>query len=1454
MDSPASQDPESGNHPDVVARIIALRARWPTTAPAAREAALAEFLATLPPPTAPGSELSSSLVGVLADWLDSLEERITRLGNAEGALDVERECRREELGDELAALRAFAGALEGEPPPAPAAHLTADLDRISRLDRETALPPRTDASDTIAADATPGFDTAGGRARLLHRLRHLRLLALTESVSGPTGVSSSANPDAESASRYAPGGAPVTNDREWWSRRLTLTALGTEIAVAAGLDAGAAMNGAEDLAAPERSPPNESGTLSENERDLARIHRARRRMAESFAETLTASAPGTRATLLESALLASRTESDEGFARAHEVPPRAAAVISEGLAQDARELARLAAKARENSPESARAIPDRGIRRLLQATLNERQDRRLAARIEGLLGSVGAARLENGLLVLVVLMCGLIGAEFAAEWFGWMSPAAQDIFAIADLFICVPFLLEFAFKLALADDRWRFFRRNWLIGLVAAIPFGFLVHQLHLLESAGLDATDATLVQLLRLLRLPRMARYLRLARPLLRLARMLLFVLRGMDRFVRRNARLFNRNIILFEPDRPGDRADAPMERIRRLERRLSRRDEELAAILEPADRTTLVRLLLERAERRIDRLQPEDMIEPPRVAGARDVRMEAVISRLTEMTPERFLEEHGEEMAERIRGFIRRLDAPLIRRVPFVRDLVPYFDLGAATVASHACNALGYRLQRLLDVAWFFADLAGTITGPVFLDRVGATIVLATAGPTKRLLSLAATFFILNLIVLAIIPFELVRRIADGMGRNLGGTVLILGAACAIPMVLGMWLRRIANKAAESAERISEAQFAALTRRVKQDRRGTDARFLGQRVIAPELELREFDDAFAVRRRMESDVILASMAGRPLLDPELQSEEHVFLRAVELLYQDYLSGSLFHANDTRTTVQLLGNLAFANLRECAPARRRDEERRLARLDLARFGGVFAGPYLWFRYINRLLTQSTAELLEEYSRRALPSHRLAAADERTRAEYRQWLARRLKTDPESIRLPPPLESREPGIPFGAGPERETVEFTALDFLLADSTRDAEVERRYGPDLAALMQRDRRDNLRAAFRSFPLHDLPARQRTFNPLRLFDRYIAGGRFLLAPIHFLVLGWRIFRFFFDRLIGTIRLLLAGPEAIERSAEVTFDSFEVARRKIFRMRKPLYLHALDFRARIDPEYLGLTLPGLPVTVARDSLMEKDLGYIGASRLERVEAERLRGERAALIHRVHRWLVTLGLDESKLPALVAERFPHLSARWGEAMRAMIVAAVLDHDDVHSLGCAIEGMGELAAWAARPTLRIAELPPGLPPPINPRTPRHHPDPRRIDLARVLDRFVPAGSGAIVRRNLEGLIRRHRRTVDGWIRVLGACGDADPIVTLRRRFEAVIGRTDLWSDMIVSLRTVQTLAVLDVHHYCSMAWKLGGYDSFEADPFRLDLPFDEAPPSPTDDVVRAALARLLSGR
>src|SRR5262249_45903737 len=96
------------------------------------------------------------------------------------------------------------------------------------------------------------------------------------------------------------------------------------------------------------------------------------------------------------------------------------------------------------------------------------------------------------------------------------------------------------------------------------------------------------------------------------------------------------------------------------------------------------------------------------------------------------------------------------------------------------------------------------------------------------------------------------------------------------------------------------------------------------------------------------------------------------------------------------------------------------------------------------------------------------------------------------------------------------------------------------------------------------------------------------------------------------------------------------------------------------------------------------------------------------------------------------------------------------------------------------------------------------------------------------------RRRIVRYLRRHRRAVRGWVKVVLGQGADDPWATVKDRMRDVLLHTDLWSDQILVLRAVQTLTMLDVQHNCALVWNLGGYTGAEpggAEP-------DARPPAP----------------
>jgi hypothetical protein len=255
-----------------------------------------------------------------------------------------------------------------------------------------------------------------------------------------------------------------------------------------------------------------------------------------------------------------------------------------------------------------------------------------------------------------------------------------------------------------------------------------------------------------------------------------------------------------------------------------------------------------------------------------------------------------------------------------------------------------------------------------------------------------------------------------------------------------------------------------------------------------------------------------------------------------------------------------------------------------------------------------------------------------------------------------------------------------------------------------------------------------------------------------------------------------------------------------------------------SLWLRARFDVEYMGLPLPSAPASLAGELLMEADLDYIGATRRDRIIAEQFRRQHQKRLEWVARWLERFGWTFDLLPDYLSEQIPYLANRGGEALRAVVAACTLDHDDIATLAFSIEGLKSVMEFAADRRQSPYKLPAGLPDPIvNLRT-LWHPVNRnkqpRSDLFELP--CFPSYDGA-ARKRILVYLRRHRRVTRGWVKVVLGQGSRDPWAVVKARMRDVLLRTDLWSDQILVLRAVQTLTMLDLQHNCELVWNLGGY-------------------------------------
>ncbi len=1122
----------------------------------------------------------------------------------------------------------------------------------------------------------------------------------------------------------------------------------------------------------------------------------RLRAVQRWAEAVAALPEARRDEVLRGAVSNLADAAAESMTFLEDLPLARAVRILEVLSEDAATCLETLKRHKTAGLRPAR----RRIRRGQAAIRGELQDRRLTWRMESLLGRRTVEHLERFMLLLLVLFLVLLVAEAPLvryedrHWHPGVYESGRGVveavFAWIDLAICLAFLAEFGLKMTLAQGRWLYVRRNWITGLLPAIPFGFLVWSTQRLSVAMVEEAELfVLLRALRYLRLPQMARWLRLARPALRLVRLVGFLIWASDRLVRQLRPLLNRSFVVFERATLEETAVPYRTALAGLRERFHHRAAEVLAGLSRPLRLGLVRGRIEDLTEMLSSPAAAMPILPrPAEEGtSREIPLEEIVARLLTATPAGVSQRVSRSLAQSVARWCRAFDVFALRRLPLVRDLVAAGRLPSPyDTTARAANSIGQLMEHQLERVYWFADLSGIVTAPQLVDSIGEWMVRGLAGPARRFIFWGGLFLVFSYLAGLIPPLEVAAHVVE---RLVGAPLVVLGILCLLPMFLGMWFRQIAGEASDFYSRVAEAQFITATKRLKHRLAQQHRAFLHDRVIAPEMEL-------------------APAAGPT--DPGGRDHAEAARATVELLWQDYLDGPPFHRSDTRTTTQLLGNLALVSLRETRLGYGRRQRKRLRRLDLAHTRGSMRGPYLWFHFISRSLTQQTARLLVQYNAFAIPLDRVAAADDVQVRRYAQWLSRRLGKPIEQVAIPPVLAERiaalppeGPGEPAptkrnGRVPSFQGTDFTAVHFLSTDPALEAGVRSRYGDVLAGLMRRDRRDNIRRVFRTYPFHRWPKERRSFNPLVFYQRHLAGGWVLLLPLKLLwwlvLLGGRMLR----RLVAGVREVL-HPNPADLSALAEPDPFAVAVRKIHRMRKPLVMECLRMRAEFDPEYLGAILPDGPRRTHGPSSppVEEDLAMIGAGPDVKRRFAREAADRGRQAVEFRHWLGRLNLDGFS----------------GESLRAMAIAYTIDHSGVRSRLEATRLLEKVFEEAkdARPPLGRRGL--GWLRRLSWRRARFD---RLVN--RVFQQPAFAAYPAEQREACRGLLRERRKRTGPALRRLAAGGAAGDPVEESRKALAEVGRDPgPWSRQLVALRAVQALSILDLKTYCDLVAELGEY-------------------------------------
>ena len=1077
----------------------------------------------------------------------------------------------------------------------------------------------------------------------------------------------------------------------------------------------------------------------------------------------------------------------------------------------------------------------------------ELQEKRLQQALEGRFGHSFIKRSEQVIAGLIILVLVLLFFElsFVSE----ENIELRKSLALIDTGICFIFLVEFFTKLSLSDDKKFYFKRRWFIDLLPSIPFVLFTDYFLLDHLVSGRAA--------RFARLSRFVRYLRIVRPFIRLIRLISFTLRGLDRFVRRYSKWLNQNLVFFEPNQAIHRH----RQVNLFECAHEGYGRALHALRTSSARLphkTLSRLLpayVVSLERHLDWKKAPIALGLQASVGEvrrKDIPVEQAIYTLLNLHGAQLETYLGSDFPRYVYFYMGLLDVPVVRSLPLLRDVLERRrHSSSAEFSAWIVRSFGRLLELLMNLAYWFADLYGILTGPKIIDRVGNALVRTFQNPAKRFLIFGTLLLISHLVVSAL-DVPLFSPALSLMQRLFGLPVIILGVICLIPFITGRKMMKIAGQATDLYRLTAEAQYINLLKELKESNERADLRLIYRRVLRPELLIgapslpqsppsceAEVGDKGAVAGVPSCDAFIETTLAR--LDEKLEhtteAPEHTpshYARSwwteskVLLLYRDYLDGALLHSSDVKTTEQLLGNVALRNLIDYKLNLTEAEIKALESLDLSTHRSLF-GPYMWFSLITQSVSQNTAQLLLEYNRFAVPLDELPLRSPEVCHIYEAWRWSKLpnlqkSSHPQAEEFEQVnLEESRPQLP-----RFESTEFSALHLLTALPQHRPMIEARFGEEVYASLDRDQERLIRGIFSSYPLHQLPRAQRTLNPYQLYQEYLLGGRILLLP-------FKLIGFTFKLIALGVRWIRQKIDEIrfpEKKGEPIFPQkdFVVAQRKIDRTRKPIFMKMMHLRARLDFEYLGLTFDGLPqLQRGPSALFEDDLDFINAIELERQEFKHKQLESQTLLKELRVILEREGLMGPQLEAHLRDYYPSLAGRAREVLRALAMAYIIDFKHLRSFLEVSQKLKELFedtlnGQKNRP-LRLHEQLIKLSRRATLRLPVISDD-REQDAFKIFWQLhgYEARPQADYKRCWERYLKELRD-----IRGALSLFSQGPLAW-REVLSEVICYTSAWSEELVTLRMIQTLTMMDVQNYRSYIWHLGEYarDEDAADAIRKE--------------------------
>ncbi len=1088
------------------------------------------------------------------------------------------------------------------------------------------------------------------------------------------------------------------------------------------------------------------------------------------------------------------------------------------------------------------------------------------ARLEDRFGRAHLHRVENLVFFLIFCLLGLVGLEWYMEESVWkVSPwnAHADnapqfgsyyllheapwafYFQIADLLICTGLLADFFLRWAFARWKFWFFRQHFFFDFLPALPYGFIAGQMAIFHSTEY-------VHLALIIRV--IGYQLRSAGPFLRLLRLMIFMVRGLDRIVSRFRGFLDRHILLFEAEDETSFHTDPL--VKRAEKESIRGVilvRELLNDMTPAVRSNFIIQYLKVIRLEVLRLQPRDFAFVDPRPSTQDVELEEVVDKLVECDVLLIEKIIGQDGARQVSRFMRWLDLPLLRRLPLIQGIA-VASRGAQPVenVAQAARELGQFLERLLSVFKVWGDLSGITTGPQILDRVSTAMIKATQRPAVRLLLFGGLFLCLTLVFeffieqAASAPSPTGADGSETIGsahwfedavilpiqRILGWPLLVLGSACLIVNFLGRWFKRIAGEALDVYLRTAEAHFFPLIKEVKAERLELDLRKIYQRVLIPECRIREFSDpashlAFErIREKLGPEAMPADRVIARELEAEDQLDDLEYeLTQVSLLYRDFLDSSLFDRNDDQSSIQILGNMSIRDIRQDVLGQGKRDLRRLERLALRKERILGTGPYLWFRFISESIAIETAKLIIEYNSSCLPLRRLPMSSKEASDRFEAFLEmKRAELDPAARRV---LRSKT----SLAELNMLTTEFNSLHFLHPDPFRDERIEERFGEEVAKAMVRDRRAMVRDIFGTWPYHLLPKNVRRINLYRIYFKYLRGARIFLLPFVILLRLGGLFLLGLGSLRRVVDEVL-GKGTAESGRLTQVANFEVAKRKINRMRKSYFMEAMRLRAAVDVEYLGLRIPGVEPDPGASTYLD-DLRFIGALERERRFYERHRRRFLRDLRLLRQFFAEKGwlsTGYEKFKERLIQEDPSLekmlnTVKSGPVMRAIVTAFITDRFELrsHIVGHQeaqkyLNGVLSEKSWGTVSGTLLSFY--------GKFKTLAFPKARRRK--RIFDKFWASSENLtqakpqMKDKALFSFLNASSE-LERYFRLATEHSPQEREQAIVKILRSIVSEQSLWSRKLLTLRMIQTVTILDIAVYRDLIHELGGFEEPRGD-------------------------------